>query len=162
MFVVKIKPQIAIVITIAVFVLGITVTSVSGLWKTESTKIPAKYKEQQYSGQYNPADIRGSYTFSEISRLYNIPPEDLFTAFGVDAAKTPDFKCKDLESIYGGTAYEVGTASARMFTAYYLGLPYEPSEETYLPNAAANILKEKGSMTESQLDYLEKHTIPAV
>ena len=98
-FIVKIKPQIAVVVTITVFVLGITITSVLGLWKTESTKIPAKYKEQQYSGQYNPADIRGSYTFSEISRLYNIPPEDLFAAFGVDAAKTPDFKCKDLESI---------------------------------------------------------------
>lgn len=88
----KIKPQIAVAVTITVFVLGITITSVLGLWKTESTKIPAKYKEQQYSGQYNPADIRGSYTFLEISRLYNIPPEHLFTAFDVDAAKTPDFK----------------------------------------------------------------------
>jgi hypothetical protein len=48
-----------------------------------------------------------------------------------------------------------------MFTAYYLGLPYEASEETYLTEIAAKILVEKGKMTQEQLDYLKVHTIPA-
>ncbi|WMJ83252.1 hypothetical protein ACS3UN_09255 [Oscillospiraceae bacterium LTW-04] len=157
----KIKPQIAVIVTIAVFAFGITVTSVLGLWKTESSKIPAKFKEQQYSDQYNPADIRGSYTFSEISRLYDIPSEDLFAAFGIDATQKPDFKCKDLESIYGDSEFEVGTSSVKMFAAYYLGLPYEPSEESFLPDSAANILNEKGNMTESQREYLSNHTVPS-
>lgn len=156
----KIKPQSAVVLTVLVFVLGIVITSVLGLWKTESTKIPAKFKEQQYSDQYNPADIRGSYTFADISRLYDIPSEDLFAAFGVDAAKNPDFKCKDLESIYDAATYEIGTGSVRMFTAYYLGLPYDPTEETYLPVTAAEILEAKGNMTSEQRDYSNSHTVP--
>lgn len=156
----KIKPQMAVIITMAVFIIGIGITSVLGLWKTETTKVPVKFKEQQLSDQYNPADIRGSYTFADISRLFQIPQDDLFTAFGVDAAKTPDFKCKDLESIYAGAAYEIGTSSVRMFTAYYLGLPYDPTEETYLPETAAKILQEKGNMSDSQGEYLEKHIVP--
>jgi hypothetical protein len=66
---------------------------------------------------------------------------------------------KDLESIYGESQYEIGTASVKMFTAYYLGLPYEPAEETYLPDSAATILTEKGKMTQEQRDYLKGHTV---
>ncbi|MPL99631.1 hypothetical protein SDC9_45849 [bioreactor metagenome] len=144
-----------------IFVAGIIITSAAGVWSTESTKTPAKLKDTQYSEAYDPSDIRGSYTFSEISKLYSIPLEDLSAAFGVDEEKGSDFKCKDLESIYGASQYEIGTASVRMFTAYYLGLPYNPAEETYLPDAAAKILSDKGNMTQDQRDYLEKHAVPA-
>ncbi len=51
-------------------------------------------------------------------------------------------------------------ASVKMFTAFYLGRPYEPSEESFLPEAAAKILYEKGRMTQAQQDYLKEHTAP--
>jgi len=158
----KIKPQAAILIVLAIFISGITITSALGVWTTTSSKVPAKLKDVQYSEAYDPSDIRGSYTFSDISRLYNIPMDDLAVAFSVDLQKESDFKCKDLENIYGDSQYEIGTASVRMFAAYYLGLPYNPTEETYLPDAAAKILTEKGNMTPEQRDYLESHTIPAI
>ncbi len=156
----RIKPQAAIMIVLGLFITGIVLTSAAGVWSTKSKKIPAKLKEEQYSGSYNPADIRGSYTFSDISGLYQIPLQDLSAAFGIDEADASGFKCKDLESIWGDSQYEIGTASVRMFTAYYLGLPYEPTEDTYLTDTAAQILTERGNMTQDQRDYLEDHTVP--
>lgn len=156
----RIKPQTAIISVLAIFIIGIAITSATGLWQTQTTKTPSKLENAQFSDKYDPADIRGSYTFSDISRLYGLPLGDLSAAFGVDEAAASDFKCKDLESIYGESQYEIGTASVKMFTAYYLGLPYEPSEETYLPGSAATILTEKGNMTQEQRDYLKGHTVP--
>lgn len=155
----KIKPQTAILVFLIIFAVGITFTSLTGYWTTVSTKTPEKLQDIQYSGAYDPNDIRGSFTFEEISRLYEIPLEELSSAFGVDINKAKEFKCKDLESIYGESEFEIGTASVKMFTAFYLGLPYEATEETYLTETAAKILMENGQMTKDQLDYLEDHTI---
>jgi hypothetical protein len=47
-----------------------------------------------------------------------------------------------------------------VFSAYYLGLPYNLTEETYLPNTAGKVLAEKGNMTQEQRDFLISHTIP--
>jgi len=157
----KIKPQTAILVVLAIFVSGIAITSATGIWTTQSTKIPAKLKDAQYSETYDPADIRGSYTFSDISRLYNIPPEDLSAAFGVDEEQISNFKCKDLEGIFAESPYEIGTGSVRMFTAYYLGLPYSSTEEVYLPDTAVKILTERGNLTQEQREDLESHEIPA-
>ena len=143
----KIKPQSAILIVLAIFISGITLASALGIWKTTAAKTPAKLKDPQYSESYNPSDIRGSYTFSDISRLYNIPIQDLAAAFSIDQKNAADFKCKDLESIYEGSQYEIGTTSVKMFTSYYLGLPYHATEETYLPSAAG-----KNSYREGQYD----------
>lgn len=148
-------------LALAIFLAGIVITSAAGIWTTKSSKTPAKLQDAQYADTYDPADIRGSYTFSDISRLYRIPLEDLSAAFGVQDSQAPDFKCKDLESIYADSQYEVGTASVQMFTAYYLGLPYTPTEETYLTVTATEILAQKGSMTGEQQEYLDSHTIPA-
>jgi hypothetical protein len=157
----KIKPQAAALLVLCIFIAGIAVTSALGLWRTTTSKIPAKLKDTQYAEAYDPADIRGSYTFSDISRLYGIPLEDLAAAFSVDPKAASQFQCKSLESIFGDSPYEIGTASVRMFAAYYLGLPYVPTEESYLPEAAAKILTEKGSMTPEQREDLNSHTAPA-
>jgi glutamate mutase epsilon subunit len=157
----KIKPQIAILLALIIFAAGITITSMTGLWTTISTKTPDKLEDVEFAGAYDPNDIRGSYTFFEISELYKIPLAELSEAFGVELAKAKEFKCKDLETIYADAEFEIGTASVKMFAAYYLGLPYEPSEEVYLTEIAAQILVDKGNMTQEQLDYLESHTIPA-
>jgi len=157
----KIKPQIAILLALIIFAAGIMITSMTGLWTTISTKTPDKLEDIQYDGAYDPEDIRGSYTFFEISELYEIPLDELSEAFGVDVEKAKEFKCKDLETIYEDLEFEIGTASVKMFAAYYLGLPYEASEETYLTEVAVEILIEKGNITQEQLDYLESHTVPA-
>ncbi len=157
----KIKPQAAIIIVIAIFVVGIVAANLGGIWKTQSTKVPVKYRDEKLAEVYNPADIRGSYSFSEISSLFKIPLKDLADAFGLSEGEAANFKCKDLETKYAGSQYEIGTGSVKMFTAYYLGLPYTPSEETYLPGAALQVLKEKGKMTKEQLEYVSKHLLPA-
>lgn len=156
----KIKPQVALVVALLIFAVGIIVTSAAGLYTTESTKVPATLNVEGYSDTYDPADIRGSYTFSEISTLFGIPLDDLGMAFGLgnDAGST---RVGDLEKIYETTTEEIGTASVRLFVAYYLGLPYESVEEVFLPNTASVILLNMGSLTPEQALYLETHTVAA-
>lgn len=145
----------------AIFVIlfgGIIFTTWMGWWQTETTREPAKYNEGELAGQYNPADIRGSYTFGDVSNLFEIPMSDLQTAFHLPPGSDPAaVALKDLEFIYSELPVEIGTASVRMFTAYYKGLPYEPSEETYLFAEAIDILKQQGHLTPQQTEYLEQH-----
>ncbi|NCA79965.1 MAG: hypothetical protein EOM76_07260 [Sphingobacteriia bacterium] len=147
------------IISICIVITGIILTSALGLWATQSTKVPQKFQEEKLSEQYNPADIRGSYTFSEISNLFHIPLEDLAAAFMVEKSKAAEFKCKELEGTFTQAAGEIGTDSMRMFVAFYLGLPYDLASDTYLTQVGAQILKEKSNITSEQLSYLENHTI---
>jgi hypothetical protein len=153
----KIKPQFTIIISVCIVLTGIAFTYLLGLWTTQTTKVPKKLEQDEYSDQYDPSDIRGSYTFSEISNLFNIPIEDLAAAFMVEEDAAAEFKCKELEQIYTDTLNEIGTGSVKMFVAFYLGLPYELTEDTYLPDSAAQILKQKSNITPEQLTYLETH-----
>lgn len=159
----KIKISTAAIIIIVFIFGGIAITSALGYWKTVNTKEPIRYSEGEFSGEYNPSDIRGSYSFGEISKLFNIPLEDLGKAFGIkDEGKVEAFKCKDLEAAYADykeEGKEVGTDSVRIFTALYKSLPITLNDATYLPKSAADILKSKVELTKEQLEYLENHTI---
>lgn len=141
---------------------GIGFTSAMNWWQTESTKEPARYTEGEAAGQYNPADIRGSYTFGDINRAFEVPLADLQIAFrvpaGVDLASYP---VKSLEEQFADLPVEMGTASVRMFVAFYKGLPYTVSadEETYLLPEAAEVLKARGSLLPEQAAYLETHIV---
>lgn len=135
---------------------GIMASSNLGLWKTESTKIPKKISSGSYTGEFDPGDIRGSYAFSDISKNFNIPLEDLGQAFGIKE-NVASFKVKELETIYG--ELEIRTGSVRLFVALYTGLPYEIREESYLPQSAVNILKAKGNLNSEQMAYIEDHAI---
>ncbi|KUO58296.1 MAG: hypothetical protein APF84_05545 [Gracilibacter sp. BRH_c7a] len=150
--------HLAIIIFVFIFG-GIGLTSVTGYWQTTNTKIPAAYQDGEFAGQYDPADIRGSYTFGDISTSFEIPLKDLGQAFGVDPQRYASFECKELESIYAPLkeeGKEVGTASVRYFVALYKGLPISLSESTYLPIQAVDILKEKASLSEAEILSLEK------
>lgn len=153
----KIKPQITIIISVCIVLTGIGFTYILGLWTTQSTKVPKMLEQDENLNQYDPSDIRGSYTFSEISSLFNIPIEDLATAFMVEEDAAEDFTCKDLETIFADTPNEIGTGSVRMFVAFYLGLPYELTDSTYVTDSAAQILKQNSKITPEQLSYLETH-----
>lgn len=168
----KLKPITTFLLSTAFVAVGIGITMVTGLWQTESDKIPRKLETltpvaatEGADGtgaavQYDPADIRGSYTFGEISELFQVPLGDLAEAFGLSESEAGAFQAKALESRYPDAEQELGTASIRMFTAYYLGLPYTPTEDTWLPNTAADVLARSGRMTEEQAAYLAEHTLP--
>lgn len=166
----KLKPQTTIFVSTLFVLVGIAVTMATGLWQTESDGTPRKLQTEtvqnaqeitsEQTALYDPADIRGSYTFGEISKLYGIPLSDLARAFQLTDAEAGGFQIKALKDRFADADQEVGTASVRMFAAYYLGLSYKPTEETWLTQSAADILKGRGGLTEEQTAYLDVHTLP--
>ncbi|MHB8962818.1 MAG: hypothetical protein ACYC5K_06655 [Saccharofermentanales bacterium] len=168
----KIKAATALLVSALIVSAGIIITAATGLWTTESTKIPKRLdipSREIVSGTasgdgeglpaYDPSDIRGSYTFSEISDLFDIPLEDLAEAFMVSESRASGFKCKDLGTHFEGADVEIGTASMRMFVSYYYGLDYAYTEEAFFPATALEILKSGTRITAEQLVYVEAHIV---
>lgn len=148
-------------IVLAVIFGGIAFSAWMGWWQTESTKIPVVFTEGESSGSYNPADIRGSYTFGDVSTLFEIPISDLKEAFLLPEGDISSLGVKELETIFEQAAdegMEIGTASVRLFVAYYKDLPFETAEE-YLPAPAVRILKARENLSEERLAYLENHVV---
>lgn len=151
----------AIIILVVLFG-SIGATTAMGWWQTETSKIPAVYAEGEAAGQFNPADIRGSYTFGDINKNFGVPVDELQKAFRVpDGGDMTAFQVKSLEGLYTDLPVEMGTGAVRLFTAFYKGLPYdlEANAETYLFPEAAAILQENGKMTADQLSFLSNHTL---
>ena len=141
---------------------GIGLSSVLGWWVTESTKVPVTFTEGEFAGQANPADIRGSYTFGNIGKAFEVTPEVLAQAFGINEADPAVFQVKELETNYLDSGYEIGTTSVRLFVAYYTGLPFDTAgQEIYLPQSATDLLLAKGNLTAGQIAYLEAYTVTA-
>jgi len=139
---------------------GIAISSSLGWWQTESTKTPATYTEGEFAGLANPADIRGSYTFGDIAASFEVTPEILAQAFQVTSDNPAAFAIKELETMYLDSGYEIGTNSIRLFVAYYLGLPFDTTDqEIYLPQPATDILLEKANLGADQLAYLQAYTV---
>ncbi|CAG1010619.1 hypothetical protein ANAEL_03990 [Anaerolineales bacterium] len=138
---------------------GIALTTAMGWWQTMSTKEAATYTEGEFAGQANPADIRGSYTFGDVEKNFGIPPSVLAQAFKVESSDPAAYQVKNLEETYADSEFEIGTASVRLFVAFYSGLPFDLSTDIYLPEEAAGLLKER-TLTPEQLTYLEAHTVP--
>ncbi len=158
----KLNSKIIGIILLLLLFGGIGIAKATNYWKTESSKVPATYKDGEFAGEYNPADIRGSYTFTDINKFFKIPIDELAQAFGINTSDKASFKINQLETIYqylkdNGT--EIGVSSVRIFVALYNGLPYDMSEDIYLPQSAVEILKSKGNLTEEQIKYLENHTV---
>ena len=138
---------------------GIALSAALGWWQTESSKVAATYTEGEFAGQANPADIRGSYTFGDVEKNFGIPAALLAQAFNVQTDDPSTFATKELETIYAESALEVGTASVRLFVAFYNGLPFDLSTDIYLPQSAADILHTR-TLTPEQLAYLDTHIAP--
>jgi hypothetical protein len=148
-----------IIILVTIFG-GIALASAMGWWATESSKVPAAFAEGEFAGQANPADIRGSYTFGDVSNSFDVAPAVLAQAFGVQTDDPAAFVVKDLESLYSDSGFEIGTTSVRLFVAYYVGLPFDTTgQEIYLPRSATETLLAKKSLTPQQLAYLAKYTV---
>lgn len=154
--------NLALIVIILIFG-SITLSSLLGLWKTTNDKVPAVYKSGEFAGQYDPSDIRGSYTFDDIFNTFEVPVEDLGTAFGIkDPSRYSSFQCKELETMYASFAAEgkeIGTGSVRYFVALYKGLPIIVEKDTYLPKSAVEVLKSKAKLTAEQINYIEKYSV---
>ncbi|SEW44807.1 hypothetical protein [[Clostridium] fimetarium] len=156
------QKALAFIIIIILFGTIFTTTAL-GVWKTTNTKIPEKYKSGDFQDEYNPQDIKGSYTFGEISELFNIPIVDLAVAFAIeDRENISSIQCKELETIYETTnlsGKEIGTDSVRIFVSLYRGLPITLNDTTYFPNQLESILLKAGNMTEQQKIFISTHLI---
>jgi hypothetical protein len=145
-----------------IFLAGIPLADALGFWETESRKIPAKYESGEFAGISNPADIRGSYSFNDISNAFPISVEILADAYGVATSvkNINDFQLKQLEEIYPdlGDDVEIGTGSVKYFVALYVGLPYD-EEGDGLPLRAVEILYDEGKIDEVKRDELMKIAI---
>ena len=156
----RITPRWMAVFIVTVLFGGILLSIALGEWTTKSTKEPLTFAEGEFAGEYNPADIRGSYTFGDISRLFEIPLEDLAVAFRISEADVAAVSLKTLEEKFVDLGVDLGTSSVRLFVALYKGLPFDLSgEDTFLLQEAAGLLKQKASLTPEQLAYLESHTV---
>lgn len=158
----RIKSSAIAIIVLVVIFGSVAYTSYSGDWTTKNDRVPAKYSAGQASGQYDPADIRGSYTFADIESNFGVPADELAAAFGIQGRSAGAVQVKELEGMFTTLAEQgkhVGTDSVRTFVALYKGLPTTLNESTYLPTPAVEILKTKATLSEEQLQYLDKHTV---
>jgi hypothetical protein len=146
-------------IVLAAFIIGIGGTMILNLWRTTSSKVPATYTAGEFAGEYNPADIRGSYSFGDIEEAFAVPVAALAKAFAVEDTENPAaFLCKSLEDLYGATEQgEVGTDSVRWFVALYTGLPYSPEDDTLLPSTSISVLQDR--LTEAELETVRAKTV---
>lgn len=139
----KINSKTLLTSFVLILVVGIAGAKLTGLWITESTKEPVKFSEGEFEGQYDPEDIRGSYTFCDIEDAFGIKAELIAEAFNIETDDPCSVKAKDLETVYGylDEDTEIGTGAIKMFVAFYTGLPYGDIE--YLPSTAVDVLKGK-------------------
>lgn len=159
----RIKTTLLAFIVITVIFTGIATTMALDIWTTTTNKIPVTYKDGEHAGEYNPEDIRGSYNFDDVSRLFGVDTAVLLDAFGI-APETlgTEILNKDLEALYEDLEFEIGNGSVQLFVAMYKNLPLEP-EDTYLPSRAVEIiLAENKSLTKEQKAYLESHQVEIV
>lgn len=156
----RITPRWMAVLVVTVLFGGILVSMALGQWTTKTTKEPLKFNEGEFAGEYNPADIRGSYTFGDVSRLFEIPLEDLAVAFRISEPNVAAVALKTLEEKFADLDVEVGTGSVKLFVALYKGVPYDLStEDAFLLPEAVELIKQKTTLSQEQLDYLEIYTV---
>lgn len=156
----KIRSSVMALIIFLVVFGGIGASMALGVWATTSDKQPAKFKDGAFAGQANPADIRGSYTFADISSSFGIEAGALLKAFAIPADTAPAaIKSKDLESRYPDTG--IGNESMQIFVALYLNLPVD-LDDAMLPAAAIPVITAANpKLTAEQKAWLESHTVAA-
>ena len=153
-----------VVIAIVIFG-GIMGASILGFWKPTLSKNSVNIQANQSTGIYDPAEIRGSHRFGDISALFDIPLEVLSRAFALPADIDPaTFQNKDLETIYPEFEgeQEIGNGSAKWFVALYTALPYElesDEEDTYILRPAVDILMSHANLTAEQIAYINAYAI---
>ncbi len=154
-----IRSKSAAILVIAVILLGVVVLRIAGVWKTESSKVPAKISAGEFEGSSDPAAIKGSYAFSDIEEYFNIPSLTMAKAFNLDTVGTDPatYQAKNIGETYEGAVGltgDIGTDAVKFFVSLYNGIPYEGEEDTILPSTAIDILLAEGKVTAEEADVL--------
>ena len=140
----KISTRALGIVSVGILFVGIGFSMLLGLWNVESSKQPALIRSGEFIGQPSPSDIRGSYTWDDVSKAFGIPSSLLMEAFGSSSSSD---KLSLLEAQYVGKVpegQEVGTDSVRLFVSLYTGLPHTPEEGTLLVQPAVMVLRREG------------------
>lgn len=169
----KISSLVIVIIVVVVLVGGIIVTNLLNLWDKppiDVSQIPATTPagdncteaaaKPDFNTPYQPAEIRGTYTFVEISMMFNVPLDDLGTGFAITSEPNwQNLKARELKAIYTNLPPNVKleTESVRAFISLYTGKEYNYSTSAYLLQPAVDILKQKAELTSEQLAYLDSH-----
>jgi ferredoxin len=129
-----------------------------GWWQTVSQKVPRLIAEGELAGEYDPSDIRGSYTFGDIERHFAVPADFLARSYLISADDPTLIAAKDLELTYGemleDNELELGTDSLRYLVSLYLGFPYTPEDTTGLPIPGLEMLLEQDRIDVSLYEQL--------
>ena len=138
----KLKAKIIAPAVVIIVFGGIAITAALNLWNTRSDRTPMRYRGGEFEGEFDPGDIRGSYSFDDGERAFEIPVDVLAAAFGMNEWESPgSIRVKEIEATFGSTgAGEIGTDSLRYFVSLYTGLPYTPENHTLLPVRAFQVL----------------------
>lgn len=137
---------------------GILLSQVTGVWSSDTEKKPNRFEDGLFAGEYDPADIRGSYTLMDVSTLFEIDLDILIQAFTLnDDIDAENFQTNNLEAYFTDSGYEIGNESVQVFVALYKGLPIV-LDDAVLPKAAVDILlQNRPDLTDEQRAYLEKY-----
>ncbi|ADQ39814.1 hypothetical protein Calkr_0249 [Caldicellulosiruptor acetigenus I77R1B] len=156
----RINIKFLIILILAIVFGGISISNSAGIWKTQSEKIPKKINSGEGQEIYDPMSIKGSYTFSDVSKYFEIPIEDLAKAFGLNISKAKNFKCKDVKTLNADSSSKaLDIDSVKYFVAFYKGIKVGLNIDVYLPNLARDIIINKGKPLNEQVEYLNKHLI---
>ncbi len=148
------------VLVVVILFGGILLSTTLGWWQTESNKVAATFTAGEFAGKANPADIRGSYTFGDVEKNFDVSAAVLGQAFNVSADPAA-FQVKNLEGTVTESGVEIGTSSVRLFVAFYKNLPFDLSTDIYLPESAAELLQTQ-TLTPERVTYLAAHTVSLV
>lgn len=151
----KLKANMVIIITLIILAGGIAITSALGLYQVNGTKVPSKLTAGENAGQYNPEDIKGSYTLSDIEEYFDIPVETLARAFDVKE-NALGFEVKGLEASAKGD-----TAAMRYFVTAYKGMNADNNKSAKLPQEAVNIILTEGKPKADQITALNGLKVPS-
>ncbi|ADK79644.1 hypothetical protein [Sediminispirochaeta smaragdinae] len=136
---------------VLLFGLSIGGSMIIGYWRTESSKIPTRIESGPFAGAYDPAAIKGSYTFENIESAFKIPVAQLAEAFVFAVSGEPETtQPKSFEAYPQPAEGEVGTDSMRLFVSLYTSIPYEAEEDTRLPYTALALLRREGKLDEAR------------
>lgn len=143
---------------LVIMVIGISTAMLTNHFPTEATKLPEKLED---ASGYDPASIKGSFTFVNISEAFDLPLDIIGTAYGIPEEEWQTIKTKDLKERYVFEGEEeIGNGSVKMFVALYKRLPYDyEAAGDYLPVPAFEILENEDKIPPEKRAYIEGHLI---
>jgi|LSQX01.1.fsa_nt_gb hypothetical protein len=157
----KIKSSLLGLMIMIILLGGIFGAQISGFWNTKGQPGMGGGTASPQTASI-PAEIRGSFSLSEISRQFDIPLDILLEAFGLEKVTgAENIRSGNLEDFYEDIMQletEIGNGSVKLFVALYKGFACEVDEPTFLPEMAVKILIDRGIEDKWQ-KYISEHSI---